>query len=402
MVKVEQALKIVLENLKILPSQDIKLTDALNRVIREDIYADVDIPQLDNSAMDGYAVRSEDTKGASFDNPKVLEVIEDLRTGNISEKTITENQAIRISTGGIIPEGADSVIMVEFTEGLGMDKVKIFREVKPGGNIRRKGEDIKKGELVISNGTLLRTSHIGILASLGKAKVKVTEKPKVAILATGDELINLDEELRPGKVRSANSYSLYSQVIKSGAIPLNLGIARDDAKDLEQKIEKGLNANLILTSGGVSVGKYDLVKSVLERLGMDLKFHKVAMRPGRPLLFGIIKGIPFFGLPGNPVSSMVGFEIFVKPAIWKILGRKTNDENEIEAILEEDIKKKRGFKYFLRAVTEWSDEKYFTRTTGPQGSGILKSMILVNSLMILPEEEEFIKKGTKVKVRFLD
>lgn len=427
-VKVEEALESILASLDILTSEEVKITEALNRVLAEDIYADTDIPQLDNSAMDGYAVRFSDTLGASKDKPKFLEVIDDVQAGYLSKKILKNNQAIRIMTGAVIPEGADSVVMVEETEKcrIDIDKVypvrnvksteekskiangvKIFKELKLGENIRRKGEDIKNGDLVISKGIFLNSAHIGILASLGKSKIKVSRRPKVAILATGDEVVDVDEKLEPGKLRSSNTYTLYSQILNSGGIPKNLGIAKDKPEELEKKLQEGFDCDLILTSGGVSVGDYDLVKFILAKMGTDIKFWKVAMRPGKPLAFGMIsanagKRIPIFGLPGNPVSSMVSFEVFVRPAILKMLGQKQDARKEVDAVLEEDIKKKKELRYFLRAQTRWEDGIYLTRTTGPQGSGILKSMALANSLIILPEDEEFAEKGTRVTVRFLD
>lgn len=402
MTSVKDALKTVLKSIKILDAETVKLTDALERVLAQDLYADSDIPAADNSAMDGYAVKSADTKSASKANPKILEVCGDIKAGALPNRILKPNQAIRIMTGAAIPKGADSVVMVEDTRKQEKN-VKILKETEAGENIRKAGEDVKKDELVVPSGTLLKSAHIGLLASFGTVKVKVARKPKVAILATGDEVVDVKEKLKPGKIRSSNTYTLYAQIIKSGGIPKNLGIAKDRLSELEKKIKQGLDCDMILTSGGVSVGDYDLVKDVLAKIGTSTKFWKVAMRPGKPLVFGMIKGIPVFGLPGNPVSSMVSFEIFVKPAILKMLGQKYSDEKkEVEAVAEEEIKKKSGFRYFLRANTEWKQGMYLTKTTGPQGSGILKSMILANSLIILPEDKEFVKKGEKIRVRFLD
>lgn len=402
MLRVSEALKAILEVTNTLPSEEVRLIDALERVLAEDIYADSNIPEFPNSAMDGYAVKSSDTFGASKDRPKTLKVISDLKAGSLSPDAIKDNQAIRIMTGAIMPDGADSVIIVELTEKEGMDKVKVFKETTPGENIRRSGEDIRKGEKVIEKGTLLNSAHIGILASLGKSKIKVTRRPRVAVLATGDEVIDVDEELTPGKLRSSNTYTLYSQILKCGGIPKNLGIAKDRPEELERKIKEGLDCDLILTSGGVSVGDYDLVKFILAKIGTDIKFWKVAMRPGKPLVFGRLGERFIFGLPGNPVSSMVSFEIFVRPTILKMLGQSHDTRKEVDAVLEEDIQKKKDLRYFLRAQTRWDDGVYVTRTTGPQGSGILKSMAMANSLIILPEEEEEVAKGVRVTVRFLD
>ncbi len=415
MIKVSPALKTILKCIKPLDTEPIKLTDSLGRVLAQGIHASCDIPGFDNSAMDGYAVLASDTKSANKKNPIVLEVIDDVRAGYVSKKILKNNQAIRIMTGAPIPKGANSVIMVEDTQkevsGIRYqvsgrkrkrEFVKIFREVERGENIRRRGEDIKRQELVILKGTLLNAAHIGILASLGEAKVKVARKPKVAILATGDELVDIDKKLEPGKLRSSNTYTLYSQIINCGGIPKNLGIVRDNPKQLEARLKKGLGCDLILTSGGVSVGDYDLVKFILAKMGTNIKFWKVAMRPGKPLVFGTIKNIPVFGLPGNPVSSMISFEVFVRPAMLKMLGQNSDERKQVEAVLEEDIRKKKGLRYFLRAKTYGKDGVFLTRTSGPQGSAILKSMAQANSLIILPEDKELIKKGTRVTVRFLE
>ncbi|OGW94184.1 MAG: hypothetical protein A3G36_05515 [Omnitrophica bacterium RIFCSPLOWO2_12_FULL_45_13] len=416
MIKVDNALNIILNDIKTLGKEPVNLTDSLSRVLAEDIYANSDIPGFDNSAMDGYALRAQDTKGASKTDPKILTVIEDLRAGYISRRAINSGQAIRIMTGAVMPKGSDSVVMVEDTERRGAAGAKIFKAVSRKDNVRKRGEDIKKGEMVIAKGTRLNSAHIGLLASLGKAKVLAVRKPKVAILATGDEVVDVGEKLEPGKLRSSNTYTLHSQVLKCGGIPKNLGIAKDKPDMLETKLKAGFDCDMILTSGGVSVGDYDLVKFILAKMGTNIRFWKVAMRPGKPLVFGLVsaakragsamnyggKGIPIFGLPGNPVSSMITFEVFVKPAILKMEGDNGLAAKDVDAVLEENITKKKGLRYFLRAITRWEDGTYFTRTTGPQGSGILKSMALANSLIVLPEEEENIEKGVKVKVRFLE
>lgn len=403
MIKVVDAFKTVLKSVRILDSELVKISASLGRVLAEDVYSDSDVPGFDNSAMDGYVIKRCDSIGASKKSPKVLEVIGDLKAGQVSRKNLNCNQAIRIMTGAIIPEGADSVIKVEDTRKLkNKEFIEILRATKSAENIRRAGEDIKNGELVIRKGALLKSAHIGVLASLGKANIKVIRKPKIAILATGDEVVEVDKKLTLGKLHNSNTYALFSQIIDCGGIPKNFGIAGDKPKVLEKKLKETLDYDLILTSGGVSVGEYDLVKFILAKMGTNIKFWQVAMRPGKPLVFGAIKGIPIFGLPGNPVSAMVSFEIFVRPAILKMLGQDPGAKNEVAAVLEEDIVKKKGLRYFIRAKTVWKDRGYLTRSTGPQGSGILKSMVLANSLIILPEEKNFVKKGSRVTVRFFD
>jgi len=400
MIRVEEAIKVILESVKSLSSEIIGVTESLGRVLAEDVYSQCNIPGFDYSAMDGYAVRSVDTRGASPGSPKKLKVVAELKAGDLPSVGIKNGEAIKIMTGATIPEGADAVIMVENTSSKG-DSVAILKEVEEGENIRRVGEDVKEGELVIQKGTLLKEAHVGMLAALGISKVRVTRRPRIAILATGDEVINIEEELKPGKVRNANAYSLSGQVLRWGGIPVDMGIARDEVGQLRAKLEASLENDLILTSGGVSMGEYDLVRDVLIEMGMDVKFWKVAIRPGKPVLFGVLRGKPVFGLPGNPVSSMVSFEVFVRPAILKMLDQRDEEIREVEAILEEDIKKKEGLRAFLRAKTRWEKGAYYTRTTGPQGSGILSSMVLANSLIILPEDKAVVRKGERVCVRFL-
>ena len=401
MISVEEALKLILSTTPILGMEKVDIITALGRVIGEDIYSPSDIPPFDNSAMDGYAVKSEDTKGASIDHPAVLMVIEDLPAGYVAKGKIKKGEAIRIMTGAPLPQGADSVVMVEETEASG-DKVKIFNEAETNQHIRKAGEDVKKGELVIPQGTVLRPAAIGMLASLKRSFVSVYQRPLVSILCTGDELVDVDGELKAGQIVSSNSYTLASQVNECGGIPLLLGIARDRKDELEQKFREGLRADVIISSAGVSVGDYDLVKGVLQDLGMEMKFWKVAMRPGQPLAFGTIGGKPTFGLPGNPVSSMVSFEQFVRPYLLKMQGHKKIFRPVIEAIWQEEFTKKTERKYLVRCIVSKKEGTYIASSTGEQGSGILKSMVLANGLAIFPEEKEVIRAGEKVKVQLLD
>ena len=400
MIKVEEALNIVLESVQRIEAEKAGIIDSFGRVLAEDIKSDCDIPAFDYSAMDGYAVRSADTKGASAGNGVKLRVVGEFRAGGDTSARVEKGQAVKIMTGAPIPQGADAVVMVEDTSMEG-DNVEVFEEAEKGENIRLAGEDIKNGDLVIKRGTLLKEGHVGMLAALGIPAVSVKRRPKVAILATGDEVISIDEDIKPGKVRNSNAYSLHAQVLACGGIPINKGVASDNKEGLKAKLRSCLDCDIIITSGGVSMGEYDYVKDVMIDMGMDLKFWKIAMRPGKPNLFGVINGKPFFGLPGNPVSTMIGFEVFVRPAIQKMLGRISDDRSEVEAVLEEDIKKKKGLKFFIRAQTRWEDSGYVTRTTGPQGSGILSSMAKADSLIILPEDEERVKQGEKVLVRLL-
>ena len=401
MISVEAALEKILSHIQPLGFEKVSLLEAQGRVIAEDIYASRDIPPLDNSAMDGYAVRSEDIQQASSGHSVRLEIIEDLPAGSVSRKTVGKGEAIRIMTGAPIPRGADTVVQVEDTAK--EDRyTQIFRAVPSGENIRRAGEDVGKGDRVISKGDFIRPAEVGMLASVGRSFVSVYQRPLVAILCTGEELVDVDGELEEGKIVSSNSYTLAAQVKDAGAIPLQLGIARDRKEDIEQKLRQGIRADVLISSAGISVGDYDLVKDVLKDLGMEMVFWKVAMKPGKPLAFGTIGGKPAFGLPGNPVSSMVSFEQFVRPSLLKMMGYQQLFRPTIEAILKEDIRKEPGRRHYMRAVVSFERERYFVTTTGAQGSGMLISMVKANGLVIIPENQEKVRAGEKVLVQLLD
>jgi molybdopterin molybdotransferase len=351
--------------------------------------------------MDGYAVRWDDIRDATPEHRVPLEVIEDLPAGFIATKTVGKGQAIRIMTGAPIPKGADTVVPVEDTEK-NERYVSILRPYGAGGNIRRAGEDVKKGDRVISSGDLVRPPEVGMLASLGRSFVYVFQRPQVAILATGDELADVDEALDGVKIVSSNSYALAAQAKDCGAIPIQLGIARDRKEEIERKLRQGLRADVLISSAGVSVGDYDFVKDVLNDLGMEMVFWKVAMKPGKPLAFGLIEGKPVFGLPGNPVSSMVSFEQFVRPSLLKMMGHRHLFRPVIEAVLKEDIQKEPGRRHFIRAFVSFEEDHYIVRITGEQGSAILRSMVKANGLVVIPEDKKLVKAGEKVKVQLLD
>lgn len=401
MITVDEALNRILSHIQPLGLEKVSLLDALGRVIGEDIYAKRNIPPLDNSGMDGYALRSEDVQKASKESPVQLEVIEDLPAGWVSNKTIEKGKTIRIMTGAPIPRGADTVIPVEDTER-GDGFVLILKAIGPGENIRQSGEDVKKGERVISHGDVLRPAEVGMLASLGRSFVSVYQRPLVAILCTGDELVDVDGELNEARIISSNSYTLAAQVKHCGAIPIQLGIAKDRKEEIAEKLRQGLRADVLISSAGVSVGDYDFVKDVMKDVGMEMLFWKVAMRPGQPLAFGKIGNKPVFGLPGNPVSSMVSFEQFVRPSLLKMMGFKKLFRPVIEAVMKEDFKKAVGRRYFLRGFVSSENGQYVVTTTGEQGSGILKSMVKANGLIIIPEDLEMVRAGEKVKVQLLE
>jgi len=412
MISVGEALEKILSYVNVLEAEDKPILDSLGLVLADDVYSDIDIPPLDNSAMDGYAVRAESTKGASTSSPRILRIIGEVAAGYIAKEEVTPGTAIRIMTGAPIPKGADAVVQFEDTDEekrkaakKPLAEIGILRQAAKGQNIRKAGEDISKGSLVLQAGTVLRPQEIGVLASLGKDAVRVIRRPVVAVLATGDELVDIKEDLSPGKIYNSNTYSLAAQVMRYGGIPKILGIAKDNIKALENKIKQARDADLLITSAGVSVGEYDVVKDVLARLG-EVTFWTVRMKPGKPLAFGVLrlgkKKIPHLGLPGNPVSSMIAFEQFARPAILKMLGKKSFAKPTIKATSEGRLENKDKRRVFARVWVSKRDGRYFASLTGAQGSGILTSMAQANGLMIIPEDKPAIEVGEEVEVQMLD
>ncbi|KQC06273.1 MAG: hypothetical protein APR62_08200 [Smithella sp. SDB] len=401
MISVEKALETILSNFRPLGLEKINILAGRGRVIGEDVFAPRNIPSADNSAMDGYAVRYIDTKGATKDKPLYLKIIEDIPAGKVALKKIKKGEAARIMTGAVIPEGADAVVRQEDTLKEGKT-VTIYTSAKKGENIRFAGEDVQKGELVVKKGGVLKPADIGMLASLGKAFVSVYQKPSVAIMSTGDELVDIETDPPPGKIVNSNSYSLAAQILECGARPVMLRISKDKKIDLQENFKTALHSDVIISSGGVSVGDFDFVKSVMGEIGNAMHFWQVAMRPGKPLAFGSIEGVPLFGLPGNPVSVMVSFEQFVRPSLLKMQGHTKIFRQTIKAICAEEFQKQAGFKHFIRAIVKREKDKYIATTTGDQGSGILKSMVTANGLIVTRENETRIKKGSEVTVQLLD
>jgi molybdopterin molybdotransferase len=402
MLSVEEAQKRVLSAFKPLEAERVPILEAIGRILAESVHADTDIPPHANSSMDGYAVRAIDTAGASRQSPAALRVIGDLPAGYVADQAVAAGTAIRIMTGAPLPPGADAVVKVEDTEAEG-DSVLIFAEVEPGNYVRPPGEDVRQGERVLERGARLRPQEIGMLAAVGYDHVVVTRKPRVAVLATGDELVPVGEPLAPGKIRNTNSYSNAAQILEYGGEPILLGIARDTADELTASIEAGLrqNVDLFLTSGGVSVGDFDLVKDVLAAEG-EMGFWRVRMKPGKPLAFGQIQGVPILGLPGNPVSVMVSFEMFVRPALLKMLGARDWRRPTVQAVLMGEIAHKDERRHFVRVRLAWEGGEYHAYLTGAQGSGILSSMVKANALAILPEQWDHAPAGARVHAMVLD
>jgi molybdopterin molybdotransferase len=408
LLNVDVALEQILAQIKQLPSEVVFLSAALNRVLADDVRAEINLPPFANSSMDGYAVRAADVVNATTENPASLKVVLDIPAGTFPDRPIGQGEAARILTGAPIPKGADCVIPVEQTDakwynqiGTPLDPtVNIYKAGRAGDNIRPIGEDIRAGQVVLSEGRLLGAADIGVLAGLGCSQVKVIRQPRVAILGTGDELVSVDQPLSPGKIRDTNSYTLEALVTTVGALPLRLPIARDSLEEVRALFHSALEQkpDLILSSAGVSVGTADLVRTVLDELG-QVGLWRVNLRPGKPLAFGHLQGIPFFGLPGNPVSAMVTFDLFVRPALLKMAGKPDVRKTVYAAIVENLTSD--GRRSYLRVTLERDNGHLIARTTGTQSSGALMSMVLADGLLIIPEDVMEITAGTELPVRLL-
>ncbi len=392
----------ILENMHPLPSENVFLTAALGRVSACDVTSPIDLPPWDNSAMDGYAVRSEDVQGKC---PVDLEISEQIRAGAFPETTLTTGQCARIFTGAPIPQGSDGVIRQEHATVVADDTVRMNDDHDAGRNIRRRGEDIHLGSTVLQRGTELRPAHIGALASVARDQVDVHRRPRVGIMASGDEIVDLNEKaaiLEGKKIASSNTYTMSSMARQAGAEPIELGIVRDDPDALRARLLDLPDVDLLVTSGGVSVGDHDYFRPVFEELGGEMKFWRLRTRPGAPVAFGIWHGVPWLGLPGNPVSTMVTFELFVRPAIRVMLGHSKPFRKTVTARTTEPIKLQAPLRHFLRVNVEDRGGELLAKLTGPQGSGILTSMAMANALLIVPEDAQELPAGTELSAIRLD
>jgi molybdopterin molybdotransferase len=388
---VDEALERILARVRTLEPLSVDLLDALGATLADDAIADRDVPPFRNSAMDGYAVIAADVAGA----PATLRVVGEIAAGAMPSRPIVRGEAMRIMTGAPLPDGADTIVRVEDTDNR-TDSVTITVATKLGTSVRAAGEDLKRGETILRTGTVLRAAEIGVLATIGRKSVRVIARPRVAVLSTGDELVELDAPLRPGQIRDANRYSLAGAARAMGATPVPLGIVRDTADDLRRALRDAASkADVIVTSGGVSVGDHDHVKPVVDELG-SMDFWSIAIRPGRPLAFGEIDGKLIFGLPGNPVSSLLGFELFVRPALLKMAGRRLLQRPRVTANLDDTLDTPPGLRFFARGVYDAATNT--VRTTGPQGSGILRSMALANCFIDVPETIQHLDRGASVTV----
>jgi molybdopterin molybdotransferase len=406
---VVEALRRVLAVVSVLPAERVPLPESLGRVLAEPVTARDSLPPFANSAMDGYAVRAADLAAAAPRSPIRLSVIGEVAAGAVTDQVVGPGTAMRIMTGAPLPPGADAVVPVENTSEPWRDparplpeEIEIRQSLGAGDYVRYPGEDIQAGDEVLPAGHLVRPQEIGVMASLGVPEATVVRRPRVAILATGDELIPVEEPLAPGKIRNSNSYTQAAQVMALGAIPVMLGVARDTENDVRARLQEGVKAgvDLFISSAGVSVGVYDVVKSVLERDG-NVGFWRVRMRPGKPLAFGTYQGIPYLGLPGNPVSAMVSFERFARPTILKMAGHSRLERPTVTVTVRERIESD-GRESYIRAIVTPDGNDYSARTTGGQGSHMMTSLVRANALLIVPEGVMVVENGMQLTAALLD
>ncbi len=397
----KEALELIFQSGETLGVEKVFLCDALNRIIAEDIVSDYDIPFFDNSAMDGFALRAADTLSATIDNPVKLKIIDEVPAGDITPKNLGSFEAMRIMTGGIIPFGADSVIRKEsIKEESGY--VYIYNPINFSLDVRKAGEDVKKGDTVIKIGSKITPASMGMLSSLGRAFIKVYRKPTVSVIITGNEILDIDDTFVEGKVRNSNGFTLLG-LFKQQQISVRLsGITKDSKEALIEAITDNSDADIIVSTGGVSMGEYDFVKDVVSELGYTPIFWGVRVKPGKPLFLAKKGRKLYIGVPGNPVSTMTTYYLFIYPLIQKIQNSVSKDFFELEALLTEDIERKDLRTEFIRGVLKKGKEGFTVTTTGMQGSGILSSMLKGNCFIIVEEGVQDIKKGSLVPVMVFD
>jgi len=396
MLTVPEASARILEHIAPLAIERVPLLDALGMVLAEPVRAPMTLPAWDNSAMDGYAVRGADIDAASADHPVSLRVLETVAAGRFATQPVGDGEAIRIMTGAPIPDGADTVVRVEDTDG-GTVRVLVRNARDARRNVRPRGEDFCEGDSLLDRGAPLGAAQLGVLASIGRSTVDVYRRPRVAIMGSGDELVDVDgfhEVLAGRKIVSTNGYTLQALVRDAGGEPVNLGVATDDPGSLKNHLQRAVGCDLVLTSAGVSVGEFDYTREVVQSLGAEMKFWRVRMRPGAPLGFGLLGSAPWIGLPGNPVSAMVTFELFVRPVLRRMLGHTRLFRRPVPVVLEERVTIGARLTHFLRAIVSTGNGGLVTaRLTGPQGSGILTSMSRANALLVVPEDRPVVEAG---------
>ena len=403
-VTVDSALETILASVFLVDGENIPLLKACGRILYEDVQSDVNVPPCDNSAMDGFAVRAESTTGATEKTPRHFMIRGEIQAGGYSNTIpVAKETAIRIMTGAPIPPGANAVIPVENTEeDTNRGVISVFMELREYDNIRFAGEDIKVNQKVLNKGIRLSSADIGILAALNRRNISVYKKPRVAIISTGDEVAEIGEEIRFGQIRNSNAYTLLAEIEKYNGTPVYLGIARDSIKQTRDIMLKALENEIVITTGGVSKGKYDFVKEVLTDLGVDLLYDSIQMKPGKPMIFGKKNRTLVFGLPGNPVSTMISFIEFVRPAMLAMSGASKLSKPALNAIIDSEIRKKPGRREFLRGLFSIKNGIPHVLSTGSQGSGILRSMSIANCLIILPEDSSGCQVGDTVSIQLIN
>ena len=408
LLNVDAARENILADMRTLEAETVSLPDAHDRVLAEDVVSPMDLPPFDNSAMDGYAIQHEDSADASPSQPAALSVEMDIMAGSAPTTQLLGGQAARIMTGAPIPAGATAVIPVEDTDddwSKGENSplpasVSLYRGLYDGENIRLAGENIKAGETIMKAGAVIGPAEVGMLAGIGRPRVEVIRQPRVVILSSGDELVDIYDELTPGKIRDTNGYTLAALVRQAGGIPIRLPIAKDMLDSIRALYRHALSINpdLLISTAGVSVGAADLVRVVMDELG-EIDFWRINMRPGKPLAYGTISGVPFFGLPGNPVSTMVTFEVLVRPALAKIAGRSIS-QRRVKATAADDMHSD-GRRTYARVKLSRKDDRLIARATGIQSSGALMSMVLADGLAIIPEDQKLVRAGSELNVLIL-
>jgi molybdopterin molybdotransferase len=400
LVPLEEAQRAIFAAVSTLAPVDAPLADALRLVLADDVVTKEDVPPFANTAMDGYALRAADTAGATPGAPVRLRVVDDLPAGRAPDVTVGAGDAIRIMTGAPMPPGADAVVMVERTERDGVDGVRVETEARPGDHVRERGGDLRAGALVFTRGTELGPAHIGVLASIGIQEVRVHPRARVGVLSTGDELVTAGP-LEPGKIRDSNRPMLLALAAEAGAEAIDLGTARDDEELIVATLDEALaRCDVVLTSGGVSVGDYDYVKAALDRLG-SLEWRQVAIKPAKPLAFGVVRGVPVFGLPGNPVSSLVSFECFARPALLQMTGHEERFRPVVTARAEHAFTRKTDGKLHLdRVRVRWRDGGYVAGRSGAQSSNVLSATAAANGLALVPDGDG-VPEGDSVDVMLL-
>jgi molybdopterin molybdotransferase len=400
---VQEASARILAGIRALAAEPIPLRDALGRVLAENVHSPIEHPPWDNSSMDGYAVRAADVLAAAPNAPITLRVLETVRAGQLPSSDVQPGTAVRIMTGAPIPRGADSVVRVEDTDG-GERQVEIRDGRDAGRNVRPRGEDLQVGGLAVARGTVLGPAQIGVLASVGCATIQVHRRPRVAVLSSGDELVDIDrvDAVRRGeKIVSSNSYTLVNSVRAAGGDAVDLGTVPDDPVAYAERLAGARGCDLLITSGGVSVGAFDFTKDVLRSLGAELHLWRVAMRPGAPVGFGTLGELPWLGLPGNPVSALVTFELFARPLIRRQRGEARPFRRAVEVRVRDEVSIQAPLTHFMRAIIEWERDGAWARLTGPQGSGLLTSMARANALLVVPPDRPTIHAGESARAMLL-